>query len=67
MFQKNNLFRDESRANNTLELQSDLFPDPVRLPSTPMTLFQWQIQQEEQRVAGTAAELLSRQDSDGDT
>ncbi|CAG00882.1 unnamed protein product, partial [Tetraodon nigroviridis] len=31
------------------------------------TLFQWQIRQEELKVAGTPAELLGRQDADGDT
>lgn len=64
LFQRNNLFQDES---STLEPQPDLCPDPGRLPATPLTLFQWQIQQEERRVAGTAAELLGWQDADGDT
>ncbi|XP_074521088.1 NF-kappa-B inhibitor zeta [Halichoeres trimaculatus] len=32
-----------------------------------MSLFQWQIQQEAQRVGGLSPELLNMQDSDGDT
>lgn len=31
------------------------------------TLFQWQIQQEEQRVGGVPLELLNTADGDGDT
>lgn len=75
LLQKNNYFLDENTANNNSSLE--LFPDWTTLVSTaascetappaPMSLFQWQIQQEELRVAGASAELLSEQDADGDT
>lgn len=75
LLQKNNYFLDENTANNNSSLE--LFPDWTTLVSTaascetappaPTSLFQWQIQQEERRVAGAPAELLSEQDADGDT
>lgn len=64
--------------NNNWEFQSG-FSGPTHLPGplTPVgggkrppvqgTLFQWQIQREEQKVAGMSAEQLSMQDADGDT
>lgn len=69
-FQKLNCFQDDNAINNNF--QSDLFSDPIRQPGpptppAPVTLFQWQLEQEEQRVAGMSAELLSAQDTDGDT
>ncbi|CAB1327648.1 unnamed protein product [Coregonus sp. 'balchen'] len=33
----------------------------------PMTFFQWQIQQEEEKLAGLNPQMLTSQDSDGDT
>lgn len=65
LFQKNNPFQDGNAAGGSLELRPDLFCRTE--PPAPMTLFQWQIQQEQKRVEGTPAELLSRQDADGDT
>ncbi|XP_056882482.1 NF-kappa-B inhibitor zeta [Takifugu flavidus] len=76
--QKHNCFQDRMINNNNLEFQSG-FSGPTHLPGplTPvgggkrppvqLTLFQWQIQREEQKVAGMSAEQLSMQDADGDT
>lgn len=57
-------------VNNILELRLPGPWTPVIRDKTPpvqTTLFQWQIQQEEQKVAGMSAELLAMQDADGDT
>lgn len=65
--------------NNSWEFQSGGFSSPTHLPGplTPgdsqkrpleqVTLFQWQIQREEQKVAGMSASQLGMQDADGDT
>lgn len=64
---------------NNWEFQSGGCSGPIHLPGplTPggpderppaqPTLFQWQIQREEQKVAGMSAEQLGTQDADGDT
>lgn len=65
--------------NNNREFQSGGFSGPRHLPGplppvdgekgppVQVTLFQWQIQREEQKVAGMSAEQLGMQDADGDT
>lgn len=40
---------------------------PPDRPGPPMSLFQWQILQEQRRVAGMSEEQLGTQDADGDT
>ncbi|XP_057711763.1 NF-kappa-B inhibitor zeta isoform X2 [Corythoichthys intestinalis] len=42
-------------------------PEPLPAPQCMPTLFQWQIEQERRRYEGVAPELLSLQDTDGDT
>lgn len=70
---------DESGPAKLLRLSRDVLPlcplellghmTPPLPPSTEanVTLFQWQIQQEEQRMGGVPLELLNSADGDGDT
>lgn len=63
--------------SNNWEFPSGGLSGPFHLPGPltpvdgekrpPVTLFQWQIQREEQKVAGMSAEQLGTQDADGDT
>ncbi|XP_041835118.1 NF-kappa-B inhibitor zeta [Melanotaenia boesemani] len=63
-----------SAAENMVlqQIQDMLQQPPLQQQNSPtsevkMTLFHWQIQQEVQNVGGLSAELLNKQDSDGDT
>lgn len=70
---------DEPRPAKLLRLSRDALPPPplellghmtpLLPPSTVanVTLFQWQVQQEEQRMGGVPPELLNSTDGDGDT
>lgn len=58
-------------GNPLVPLQPGLYPlqpGQVPLPArVRLTLFHWQIKQEEQRIRGVCPELLNMQDMDGDT